>query len=74
MRTTINIDEDVMRAVRSLARERGQSLGSVVSALIRKALNPPAEVAYSSDFPTFRVREGAPPITPEIVEAALEDL
>jgi hypothetical protein len=73
MRTTVNIDEDVMRAVRSLARERGESLGAVISALIRKALRAPAEVTYSAEFPVFKVREGAPPITPEMVEAAQED-
>ena len=73
MRTTINIDEDLMRAIRSLARERGESLGSVISSLIRKALSPPAEVTYSSDFPVFQVREGAPPITPEMVAEGMED-
>jgi len=73
MRTTINLDEDVMRAVRSLAKERGESLGAVVSSLIRKALRAPAEITYSGDFPVFQVREDAPPITPEMVEAARED-
>ena len=73
MRTTINLDEDVLRAVRSLARERGSSLGDVVSALVREALRPPRTTAYEGDFPVFRVKEGAPPITPEMVESALED-
>ncbi len=63
-----------MRAVRSLARERGESLGAVISALIRKALRAPAEVSYSDDVPVFKVREDAPPLTPEMVEAAREDL
>ena len=73
MRTTVNLDEDVMRVIRSLARERGESLGSVISSLIRKALKPTPQVAYSSDFPVFRVREDAPPLTPEMVDAAMED-
>lgn len=73
MRTTINLDEDVLRAVRSLARERGESLGDVVSALVREALRPPAKTVYEEGFPVFRVREGAPPITPEMVESALEE-
>ncbi len=74
MRTTVNLDEDVMRAIRSLARERRESLGAVISALIRKALRAPDEFRYSSDFPVFKVREDAPAITPEMVEAAREDL
>ncbi len=73
MRTTLNLEDDVVRAVRSLARERGESLGAVVSDLVRRALRAPEEVAYSSDFPVFRVREGTPPITPEMVREALED-
>lgn len=63
-----------MRAVRSLAREQGKSLGAVVSDLVRKALRAQGEVTYSAAFPVFKVREDAPPITPEMVEAAQEDL
>lgn len=74
MRTTINVDEDVLRAVRSLARESGDSLGVVVSRLIRQALHPPERVTYEADFPVFEVREGTAPITPEMVESALEDV
>lgn len=73
MRTTLNLDDDVMRAVRSLARERGESLGAVVSDLVRKALRPTSARNYALDVPVFMVREGAPPITPEMVRSALDD-
>ena len=73
MRTTVNLDDEVMRAVRSLARERDESLGTVISALLRKALSPPDQITYEEDFPVFQVREGSPPITPEMVDSALED-
>ena len=73
MRTTINLDDDVMRAIRSIARERGESLGSVVSSLVREALRAPESVRYDVDVPVFRVREDAAPITPEMVRSALED-
>lgn len=73
MRTTINLDDDVLRAARTLARERGDSLGAVLSDLARRGLRPPAQTAYEGDFPVFQVREDAPPLTPEIVEGALED-
>ena len=74
MRTTVNLDDDVMRAVRSLARERDESLGTVISALLRKALSPPDQITYEEDFPVFQVREGSPPITPEMVDSALADI
>lgn len=73
MRTTVNLDEDVMRAIRSLARERGESLGSVISSLVREALRRPEPAQYEMDVPVFRVRENAPPLTPEMVRSALED-
>ncbi len=73
MRTTVNLDDDAMRAVRSLARERDESLGTVISALLRKALSPPDQITYEEDFPVFQVREGSPPITPEMVDSALAD-
>lgn len=74
MRTTVNLDDDVLRAVRSLARERRTSLGDVISTLVRAALRPPERIEYEADFPVFEVREGTPPITPEMVESALEDV
>ena len=73
MRTTVNLDEDVLRAIRSLARGRRASLGEVISTLVRDAMRPPERVSYEADFPVFEVREGAPPITPEMVESALEE-
>ena len=73
MRTTVNLDDEVLRTVRSLARERDETLGTVISALVRKALRPPDQVTYEEDFPIFQVREGSPPITPEMVDSALED-
>ena len=73
MRTTINLEADVLRAVKSLARERGVSLGTAISDLVRAALRPPERATYDMDFPVFEVREGAPPLTPEMVRSALED-
>lgn len=73
MRTTINIEDDLMKAIRNLAHERGQSLGAIVSDLIRKGLHPKKTEAHSNDFPVFMMKEGAPPLTPEMVDAALEE-
>jgi hypothetical protein len=73
MRTTVNLDDDLLRAAKSLARQRGESLGVVVSKLLREALAPEPDLAYDLDVPVFVVREGATPITPEMVEAAGEE-
>jgi len=74
VRTTLRIDEDVMRAARSLARSEGRTVGEVLSALARKGLQPsPPRRRSRSGLPTFDVPEGTAPLTPEMVREALED-
>ena len=73
MRTTVNLDDEALRAARSIAKESGKSLGAVISALIRDALRPSRSFDYDEDLPVFLVRESAPPITPEMVASALEE-
>jgi hypothetical protein len=74
MRTTIQIDEDILRVARSLARSEGRSIGAVVSELARKGLRP-AQIRSSgrSGLPTFDVPVDAAPVTPEMVRQALDD-
>ena len=72
-RTTLDIEDDVLAAARTLARERGESIGRVISELARRGLRP--EVRYDEDrgFPVFEVRDGAALITPDDVRRALDD-
>lgn len=74
MRTTLNLDADVMEAARALADADGRSLGTVVSDLARRGLMPRASSLDEEDgFPVFRVRPGDAAITLEMVGAALEE-
>lgn len=41
MRTTLSLDDDVLRAAKDIARARGVSLGTVVSQLMRESLTAP---------------------------------
>lgn len=69
MRTTVAIDDDVLDAARKLAAARDQSLGKVVSDLMRRGLRVRTEYpAGDGRFPTFQVREDSPPITLEDVK------
>ena len=45
MRTTLDIDEDVLRAAKELARREKKSAGAVISELTRRALTAPPRVA-----------------------------
>ena len=72
MRTTLDLDEDVVRAARELATDTRRSLGSVISELARRGLTP-AQVETDGDLPVIRVPAGTPPITPEMVRRGVEE-
>ena len=42
MRTTLDIDESVLHAIKELARRDGRTAGAVASELIRRGLSQPA--------------------------------
>jgi hypothetical protein len=52
MRTTLEIEEPVLDAVKELARREGRSAGAVASELIRRALSQP--VAAGAPEPATR--------------------
>ena len=73
MRTTLNLDDDVLRAVKEIARLRGSTAGEVLSMLARDALSRPApDARMRNGVPLLTPVEGARIVTPEIV-AALAD-
>ena len=51
MRTTLDLDDDVLQAAKEIAAARGRTAGQVVSDLLRKALASPQ---------AGRVRNGVP--------------
>ena len=54
MRTTLDIDADVIQAAREIARHDRVSLGTVVSGLARSALNRGASTVEASAPASFR--------------------
>jgi len=69
MRTTLNIDPDVLAAVRSLAAQRRQTLGKTISELARRALEPAGRSKRRNGVPLFQVKSGSPPVTMDLVNA-----
>ncbi len=69
MRTTVDIDDDLLSLVRSLATQRQTTMGQVISDLLRKATLPPAERVglVRNGVPLFQVPEDPVPITLEQV-------
>lgn len=72
MRTTLDLNDDVLAVARVLAAERGISLGQAVSDIARAGLRTRA-VADAGYVPTFSVTGDGSPITPEMVREANED-
>ena len=73
MRTTVNLDDDVLRAARSLAHARSISLGAALSELVRTALTTTRAAKTRNGFPVFQVPQDAPPITLEDVKRWEDD-
>ena len=74
MRTTVNLDDDMLRVARALARQRGQSLGRVLSDCLRAALRPasPDALEERNGVPLLPRRAGGTPVTPELVTELLD--
>ena len=72
MRTTVDLDDDVVSAARELAANERRSLGAVISDLARRGLTP-ARVEVDGELPVIRVPAGTAPITPEMVRRALDE-
>lgn len=71
MRTTLDLDDDVVAAARAVARQEGSSLGRVVSALARRGLTPLTN--SKEGFPAFAIPPGTAIFGPDEVAAALDE-
>jgi len=72
MRTTLDIDDDVLEVARALAAAEGRSIGQAVSGLARRGLTANLRVDESG-LPVFTVPVDATPITAETVRRALDE-
>ena len=73
MRTTLDIDEDVLAAAKELAEHRKTTAGRVISDLARQALTRPADVptGQRNGFSVLPRRGGV--VTSELVARLAED-
>lgn len=72
MRTTLDLDENLLAIARVRAKERGISLGAAVSEMMRQGLRVPVQ-AGRSGFPVFEPPPGAPVVTDELVARYRDD-
>lgn len=64
MRTTLDLDDDILQAAKDLASYRRTTTGKVISELARKALAPSGEERVRNGVPLLPPRPpGAPKLT-----------
>lgn len=74
MRTTLSIDDDVLRAAKQIADTSGQTVGQALSALARKGLGAPNPRSTRGGITLLPVREGAPGSTLDEVNRLRDEL
>jgi Arc/MetJ family transcription regulator len=61
VRTTISISDELLLAAKHLAQQRGQTLGEVVDAALRRELAIPAQRGHRPEVPVFSGGSGPRP-------------
>lgn len=73
MRTTLDLDDDVLQAAKELAASRRLTAGQVVSQLARKGLEPTGAARVRNGVPVLPRRPGAPRMTMKRVNELRDD-
>jgi hypothetical protein len=74
MRTTWNVEDEVVEEVRQYAKDRAIPAGQAASQLIRRGLKARLGIRYEHGFPVFDVPEGSPIVTQEHVQRLIDEL
>ena len=73
MRTTLDIDIDVLQSVKELGEMRKKTAGQILSELARKALAPTRSHAVRNGVPVIPRQPGAPLITTADVKRWMDE-
>jgi hypothetical protein len=73
MRTTINLDDDVLPLLKEYAESRSMALGKATSELVRRGLSAPVQTRLVNGFHAVVLPHGSPKVTSEKVKRLLED-
>jgi hypothetical protein len=75
MRTTLDLDADILQAAKEIASVNGSTAGKVISELVRKALEPTETRRVRNGVPLLPSRgPGAPKITMQFVNERRDEL
>lgn len=74
MRTTLSIDDDVLKEVKAYAESREVAIGKAVSELVRRGLHAPLETRVVNGFHVVDLPATSPTVTTEDVKKLAEEL
>ena len=73
MRTTLDLDEDVLQAAKEIGAMRGKTAGQVLSELARQAIKSKHTGKVRNGVPVLPRRPGGPILTMKRVEELLDE-
>jgi hypothetical protein len=74
MRTTLDIESDVLMAAKEIARQRKTTVGKVVSELARQSLTRVPNASNKNGLPVFPVQPDAGVVTLELVNQLRDEM
>lgn len=72
MRTTVDLENDVLAVAKALAKARRVSVGAALSQLARRGIAAQTPLTLQHGFPVFQVPEGTPGFSEKDVSDAEE--
>lgn len=73
MRTTINLEDDVLARVKRYAEDRSLSMGKAVSDLVRRGLTAPRPTKVVHGFHVVVLPPDSPPVTSADIERVADE-
>jgi len=74
MRTTLEIEDEILLTVKAIAQQRKTTAGDVVSSLLRESLAPKNfKVEYRNGVPLLPRRPHGPVVTAELVNRLADE-
>ena len=74
MRTTWNVDDEVVEEVKQYARARSIPAGEAASQLIRRGLKTGIGIRLEQGIPVFDIPDDSPIVTQEHVKRLIDEL
>jgi hypothetical protein len=73
MRTTLNLDDDILERLKDYAEDRSVALGKAASDLMRRGLEAPLQTRLVNGVHTVVLPPNSPKISSERIKELLED-